>query len=144
MEAIIAAMIVAALFPLVRWFVRLNAGSWKVMDGRAKSHFISDFLWWPLVLTPFFIVIFLLSSAPPSLFVDSVIVDGGILAESLTLFSFLVLMTRVHERYNTTTLDTLVPMDYSWSRASFVATYKRMFNFVYRGLWKLAKSQFLL
>ena len=138
--ALAAAILVAVLLPLFRLFVKMNLRSWKVMDGRAKSHFISDQLWWGLVAIPSlaasFTTWFLVSGRMLGLLAVVASVIVAVVVGFLMLFPFTVLMAEVHERYNVTTLDSLVPLDYRSSRASFKILYKKIFGYAYRRLKK--------
>lgn len=126
--ALVAAILVAGVPLFVRWFVKTNLRSWKAMAGGAKSHLISDLLYLPIVVAPTLVAIFaawfVLSpwiAELPAL-ITSIVVGAAVFA--LTLFPFIVLMGRVHERYSKSTLDTLVPLGYQWSWASFKSLYK--------------------
>lgn len=134
--ALIAAVVVAVSPLLFRGLVKLNLRAWKVMNGAQKSHFLSDLVYHGIVTAPtlgsLMAGLLVLSGRMEGLFVAIVVVLVTAGVYSLMLFPFHVVMGRVHERYNKTTLDRLAPLDYQWSWASFILFYRRILGRVYR------------
>ncbi|MDG6912537.1 MAG: hypothetical protein JRN35_05585 [Nitrososphaerota archaeon] len=138
--AMVAAVLVTALPLFLRWFVKAILRGWKVWSGGEKSHFLSDPLYIGIVGFPSVVVILTTWSNTsrwmPGLTAGIISIAMGVLVYALMLFPFMVLMSKVHERYNRTTLDRLVSIDCQWSWTSFKLFYTRPFNSAYRKLKK--------
>jgi len=106
------------------------------MTGAQKSHYLSDLVYHGIVTVPtlasFGVTLFVISGRIGGAFevIAVTVVTVGVF--SLTLFPFTVVMAKVHDRYNKTTLDNLLPLDYQWSWASFILFYRRIFGRVRR------------
>lgn len=98
--ALVAAGIMGAFTMVIPRSIKSQVRAWDFLSGHEKSHFISDLLWWGLLIPPFLITLILLSAV--SVILGMLV---GTIVDIPMFFLFLSMMDKVHKRYSTTTLD---------------------------------------